>query len=259
MTRQALCAAAAFAAAALLAGCADLPEGAGGEREVVVVAEGWAPVAGDSLISVRHRALAEAQKKAVETAVGVTVRASTKVDDAVNVRQSIVANVGGTIRSYEVLSERQEGGFYKARIRAVVLYRPSQAPKGLKPDVVQVRVADEKVADAIRATVSGYDYPLTETESDADVVVTGVVESYGRSDLRLGGFYSWKVTVSLSAVDRRTGRVIERQGEASALDIDEQAARDAAREQAGQAAGLALVNALETPAQPAASDQASAR
>ena len=104
---------------AATAGCASLDgPSPSGRREISVDAEGWAPVQGGDTPSARRRALAEAQKKAVEKAVGVTVRANTRVDDAISVKQSIEANLGGTIRRYEVTSEGEEGGFFKVGIRA---------------------------------------------------------------------------------------------------------------------------------------------
>lgn len=94
-----------------------------GEKGEVVEAEGWAPLDAADLLGSKQRSLGEAQKKAVERVVGVYISAKTRVAQAVNVDQNILAKVGGYIKKYDVLSERQEEGFYKTRIRALVLYQ----------------------------------------------------------------------------------------------------------------------------------------
>ena len=93
-----------------------------GERGEVVEAEGWAAVDAKDAYGTKQRALAEAQRKAVERVVGVYISAKSRVNQAIEVDQNILANVGGYIRKYDVLSEREEDGFHKTRIKAVVLY-----------------------------------------------------------------------------------------------------------------------------------------
>lgn len=228
------------------AACSGLRR-ADGAREVVVEAEGWAPAAGTSLLSSKRRALADAQKKAVEKAVGVTVSARTKVDDAISVRQSIEANLGGTIRRYEVLSERAEGAFYKVLIRAAVLHRPRDPGRRLKAVSFSVRLPQEKAASALRATLLSYDYPLGESDAEAAVLVSGVVETAGRSDLRLGGFHSSRARLTLSVADRRDGSTAEKTCEGAALDLDERAAQDAALEEAAGRCGQELARMFSEP------------
>lgn len=235
----------------LAAGCAGWPElGAEGEgrRVVSVQAEGWAPLSpGDGPLTARHRALAEAQKKAVEKAVGVTLRASTRVDDAVNIRQSIEANMGGVIRRYEVLSEGAKDGFFKVRIRADVLYRPPSVASGVKVLRFSVRLSSPKIAAALRDALASSDFQLVEEEGRADVLVTGIVESYGLADPRLGGMYSYRAKVTLKVADVRSGKVSEGSYEASAIDLDDGMAQDIALEKAGRDAGLALVSFYAPP------------
>ena len=115
---------AAVAGAVLLAGCsgARLKVGAAQEGEVIE-AEGWTPVVDDDVLGMKQRSLADAQKKAVERVVGVFISAKTRVSKAVTVDQNILANVSGYVQKYDVLSERREEGFYKTRIRALVLYK----------------------------------------------------------------------------------------------------------------------------------------
>jgi hypothetical protein len=92
------------------------------ETGEVVEAEGWVPSDAKDLAGTRQRALAEAQRKAVERVVGVYISAKTRVAQAVDVDQNILARVGGYIRKYDVLSEKEENGLFKTRIKAVVLY-----------------------------------------------------------------------------------------------------------------------------------------
>ena len=107
-----------------LAGCASgrLEVGPAKDGEVVE-AEGWSPVDASDPLGTKKRSLAEAQKKAVEKVVGVYISAKTRVSQAVSVNQNILANVQGYINKYEIVGEKQEEGFYKTRIRALVRYQ----------------------------------------------------------------------------------------------------------------------------------------
>ncbi|MFH1725504.1 MAG: hypothetical protein ABII00_12915 [Elusimicrobiota bacterium] len=112
------------ALASAWAGCSGgrLKVGATKDGEVVE-AEGWAPIDENDPLGTKKRSLVEAQKKAVERVVGVFISAKTRVSEAVTVDQNILANVEGYLKKYEVLSEREEEGFHKTRIRALVLYK----------------------------------------------------------------------------------------------------------------------------------------
>jgi hypothetical protein len=233
----------------LTAGCAGVGtrgDADGGRREIVVDAEGWAPISGSDTLDARRRALIEAQKKAVEKAVGVTLRARTRVDDAVNVKQSIVANMGGTIGRYEVTSESQEGGFFKVGIHAVVVYQPLAPERPEKTaSKLAIRISSPGVEAAVRGALAASDFEFSEAGAPADVVVTGVVETKGVADPRLGGFYSYTAKVTLTAADSRSGRVTQTEYEAAAVDTDESAARQRSLESAGNTAGVQLATALQ--------------
>ena len=109
-------------ACVLLAGCfhGRLRSGTR-EKGELVEAEGWTPLDPNKPLETRRRALAEAQKNAVEKVTGVAVTATTKVDLAVTSEQKISADVGGYIHKYEILWEKKDDGFLKIRIRAFVL------------------------------------------------------------------------------------------------------------------------------------------
>jgi hypothetical protein len=221
-----------------------------GWKQVTVEAEGWAPLVDADLLSAKRRALIDAQKKAVEKAVGVTVKADTRVDNAIALRQSISANMGGTIRRYDILSESSEDGFLKVRIRAAVLYRIVAEHHPMRPTRFFVRITGEKLASALRAELTLWDYPLVESSEEADVVVTGVMETFGVADSRLGGLYSCKAKVTLDVADVPNGEVSHQAYEASAIDLDDRSAYEQALQKAGRMAGLDIATRFSAKTKP---------
>ncbi|MDD5773867.1 MAG: hypothetical protein PHX78_10425 [bacterium] len=96
------------------------------EEEIAVVeAEGIVSIKNNDIINAKKRALADAQKNAVEMSVGVYVNAVTRVEKSMLVEQKILSKTNGYIKKYKILSEGtvSQGGqdnFYKTRIEAVV-------------------------------------------------------------------------------------------------------------------------------------------
>lgn len=92
------------------------------EKEIteVVLAEGLASVLNNDLLDAQKRALAEAQRNAVEMTVGVYVNAATRVEKAILVDQQILSKTNGYIKKYKIISEGREGDFYKTKIEALV-------------------------------------------------------------------------------------------------------------------------------------------
>ena len=70
-------------------------------------------------------------------------------------------------------------------------------------------LAEEKAVGAVRSALASRDFELSENDSEADVAVTGVVETRGLSDPRLGGFYSYTAKVSLTAAASSTAWPID--------------------------------------------------
>src|SRR6266478_3685841 len=100
----------ALAAAGGLAACAHerLKVGETSEGEVVeAVGETMIDQSSDALM-IKKRALAEAQKKAVEMVVGVHVSAKTLVSKAIEIQSNILARTDGYVKKYDVLKEWQE-------------------------------------------------------------------------------------------------------------------------------------------------------
>lgn len=113
----------------ILSGCAtgrsnirdvQKKESAERERTEIVRATGIAAVINDDLVEAKKRALADAQKNAVEMTVGVYVNAATRVEKAIMVDQQILAKTNGYIKKYKILSEGKENEFYKLTIEALV-------------------------------------------------------------------------------------------------------------------------------------------
>lgn len=266
-------------------GCAhDRLKPGRGEAGEIIEAEGWSPIDPQDEAATKARALAEAQKKAVERVVGVFISAKTRVDQAVNVDSRILANVKGYIRKYDVVAEKEEGGFHKTKIRALVLYqkigedlrdlglvRPPPPP-GNPSVVVRVKAkgqGKDAMADAAASGVrrgllergfSVVDEDLkdvgmvrsTDTaaalaavkRAKADVVVTGEAEAYPIEDARLAGFRSVRARVTLQAV-KAGGQVLsQKTQEASGLDPAAPVAEGKAYDAAGALAGEAMANEL---------------
>lgn len=244
-------------ALALLSGCASLRGGAP-ESVEAIEAEGWAPLDAQDSAGTRQRALVEAQKKAVEKVTGVFLAASTRVDAAVAVRQKITADVKGTIRRYEVLGEKEEDGFYKIRIRAIVARPkpgqtptppdiPSEPPPGSPPVFVSITGLGEPAASAVRGKLQERGFRLAENEASQQplLVLRGQARVYEIKDHRLGAFQSYRARLTLEAVESPAGAVVWRESrEASALGVDAESASSQALENAAELAGLSAAEGL---------------
>ncbi|MBI4346802.1 MAG: hypothetical protein HY553_08095 [Elusimicrobia bacterium] len=256
-------------AATLLAGCAHdrLRLGKGEEGEVIE-AEGWSPIDAQDEIGTKQRALAEAQKKAVERVVGVFISAKTRVDQAVNVDSRILANIKGYIRKYDVVKERKEAGFHKTTIRALVLYRKigedlkelglvrPPPPPGNPRVAVRIQAKSKEKAAAAEAAAHGVRRGLLERgfqvvdedekENKADVLVTGDAEAYPIEDARLAGFRSMRARVTVKATKAGGQVMSHKTQEASGLDPSAEVAEGKAYDSAGALAGEALANELNS-------------
>ncbi|MFH1645076.1 MAG: flagellar assembly protein T N-terminal domain-containing protein, partial [Candidatus Omnitrophota bacterium] len=91
-----------------------------GEQTAVVEVEGIVNIINNDIPNAKKRAIVDAQKNAVEMAVGVYVNASTRVEKTVLVEQKILSKTNGYIKKYKILQESREGNFYKTKIQAVV-------------------------------------------------------------------------------------------------------------------------------------------
>ncbi len=104
-----------------VAGCATAP--VSGAGTTTVEAEGRGVDA--------PQALADALKRCVEKALGVSLAASTRVEGAVAVRRRIWADSRGRVERWTVLGERTRDGLTVVRVRAAV--RRMTEGEGLLP------------------------------------------------------------------------------------------------------------------------------
>lgn len=226
--------AAALAVLLGLAGCATAPARAPHSR--TVEAEGWAALAPGEAGPPRARALADAQRRAVEKAAGVRVAAATRVEQAVAVRQRIWTDAGGRVESWETLEERREDGFLKVRIRAVVRLGDDASAMPPPPGAT-VRVgAGGPSAAGLRRGLSRAGWSVS--DKDADYVATAETRANVSRDARLAPFVSGRVRVTVSLREAASGAVVwESSRDAAGLDSDALTAVAEAGESAGELAG----------------------
>ncbi|NNN07311.1 MAG: hypothetical protein HKL90_15580 [Elusimicrobia bacterium] len=264
MTRAARLGAAVLLAAAALAACAHDPlRLAPGEQGEVVESEGWAPWNAADPQGSRRRSLADAQRKAVEAVVGVYVSAKTRVDADATVEQRILSEVSGYVRRYQVLNVRQDGGFLKTKLRALVLYKKvGDDLKRLGLTRPPALPGDPRVSVSLRATpddAGAAERGLRAALLDAglrvidgaggDILVRGASTAAPLGEGPYGGFglRSARASVSLEAVKPATGEVIAGESrQASAIDATPEVARARAAAAAAKLAADALVRDLSS-------------
>ncbi|MEW6087615.1 MAG: hypothetical protein AB1498_04865 [bacterium] len=145
------------------------PAKTGEEKEeiAVVEAEGIVNIKNNDIVSAKKRALSDAQKNAVEMAVGVYVNATTRVEKSMLVEQKILSKTGGYIKKYKILSEGAQDNLYKTKIEAVVkieeinkdlsdagLNRPPRVPSSLNfAVIIEDRIDDINNEDKVSENV----------------------------------------------------------------------------------------------------------
>ena len=249
------------AAAVLLSACGrGAVRLAPGEKGEVVESEGWAPLDDADVLGTKRRSLADAEKKAVETTVGVFISAKTRVDQTVSIDERILADLNGYIRRYEILGERREDGFLKTRIRAVILYKKvgdelkhlglSKPPPPTGNPRVAVRLDPERgpaAAQALRKAFAAAGFTVVDRgdPQESDLLIRGAAESRALPGDGLGGLHSSRATLTLEAVKTKTGEVLaSKTQEASALDASDDAASAKAQGVAASLAGESLAKEL---------------
>jgi hypothetical protein len=222
-----------FAALLLASGCATAPGGAGGRKRVAAVGRG----------ADAESALADAQKRAVEKALGVSISASTRVEGAVAVRRRIWADARGRVESWTVLDARKEEGLSSVRIRASVI-RLADGEEVPPPSDTTVRI--EAAGPAGQGLRRGFGARgFTVVEKGGDYVVRARSTSELLHDPRTSPFVSGRARVLLSIVDSRTGAVVaERASEAGSLASDALSASSSAVGSAGELGGREAADGL---------------
>lgn len=215
------------------AGCASAPAAGSGRR--IVDAEGWGA---DSA-----SALADAQKRAVEEALGVAISASTRVEKAVAVKRRIWADSRGRIESWTVRSDKAENGLRAVRIRAVVV-RLAEGEEVPPPNDTKVRIeAPGPAGEGLRRGFVARGFIVVEAGEDFVVTARGAAELL--RDPRTAPFVSGRGRVRVSVKNAATGGLVfERSFEAAALDSDPLSASALAVAGAGETGGRDAADGL---------------
>jgi hypothetical protein len=221
----------------ILAGCASAPMT--GDERLSVEVEGSAPDGPGAAV----RALADAQKRAVEKALGVALAASTRVEAAITVRRRIWADARGRVESWTVLGDKSADGLRIIRIRAVV--RRLSAGEAVPPPLeTTVRIEASGPAEVgLRRSFGTRGFTVVERGGDFVVKASGSSERL--RDMRTAPFVTGRGRVSVSVVDAATGGVVwEQSREAADLDLDPLNASARAIESAGELGGRDAADGL---------------
>jgi hypothetical protein len=248
----------------LIVGCASnrLRVGKSAEGEVVE-AEGLAPYNAKDLIATKRASLTDAQRTAVEKAVGTYITARTRVDKAVAIENNILARSEGYVKKYEILKESIEGDLYKTRIRALVAMSTLESdlknfsiiePYGSKKIKLTVAVeesVDSNPTDSVAAQNAfqksfidrGYIILGAEKAAEADLVVSGRANASPFQATGLGGFVSYRAVMSVEVKKPSTGEImVSLTKEASGLGGSPALAASKALETVGTQAGDAAAS-----------------
>jgi len=85
-----------------------------------VTAEGVAAIQGNARDIARDAAIEDAQKRAVEQAIGILIDSQTEVENYQLISDKILAQTKGYIKQYSVVGETVDGGLLRVRINAEV-------------------------------------------------------------------------------------------------------------------------------------------
>jgi hypothetical protein len=230
LPRLTLACAALFAAA--LTGCSwhhsRLKLGDKGADGEVVEADGLAPNNEKDLIATKRASLVDAQRNAVEKAVGVYVSARTLVEKAVAIENNILAKTDGYVKKYDIIQEGPQGEFYHTKIRALVALKALQEdlkeitladtpdlkkPRvliDLKEDVNKEAIDERPASEAMARALTDAQFVIVDADraKEADVVIRGKASAYPFQGEGLGGFVSYRAHLSADAVRAGTNEVV---------------------------------------------------
>lgn len=230
--------------AALAAACAHAPAR---PRPARVFAEGWAPLDARDRAGVRRAAIADALRGAVQQAAGAKISARTRVSRSVAIDDEVSARVRGAVRSYDVVEEKEESGFLKVRVAALV---ESEPPQGGRPEPppgdprVRVTITGANAASAtagVRRGLLERGFTVVD-DGDADISVQGEVAAHPH-----GLASSWpssRARVSLEARSKQGQILSTTSREASAVGLGTAAAQAKASEAAGLLSGEDLAREM---------------
>jgi hypothetical protein len=262
-----------------LTGCATTETKPTASFKVEIVdAEGLAPLIADIGLS-RKNAINDAQKRAVESVVGVYVSADSLVSKAKLVEDYITSKTEGFIQNYKILSEKKDSDFYRVRIKAWVRSedlskkiseidinpqkyvtpsisfwideksdsQPSQtniAELQLMKMFVDAGfvVSDHKPQEFYKnSTVLLNDNSENLERLKSDIVVIGETSSNFNTDRGLGGLVSYRANLSLKVLMTSTRDIVTTANDAaSGIDVNKPASSEKAIQNVARKVGQEL-------------------
>ncbi|HBE88083.1 MAG TPA: hypothetical protein DDW67_02960 [Elusimicrobia bacterium] len=224
-----------------------------------VEAEGSAPVV-DGADAARKAALGDALRNALALVVGVYVSQESMVSQAVLIDETITSQTEGYIEKYETLKEWRDGDFYKVRVLAHVRKEDLTLKlRDLEPE--PVKLGNPVICFAVAETVDGAKAGVSAAETElksvfagagfltgegenCDITIKGSADSAFNTREGLGGFVSYRATLSLSADKAGGGALAAVQDAAGGIDLNDAAAARAAVINAVKKAGPDLKDRL---------------
>ena len=211
----------------------------------VVEAEGLSPVVNGDAEGAKKAALADAMRNALGLVVGIYVSQDALVSKSVLIDENITSQTEGYIEKYEVLKESREGDFHKTRIRAHVRKEDLSA-KLRQLETEPQRLGNPVIGFDIKEAVDGKDQPssfaelelkgsftdagfMTGEKGKADILIKGSARSDFNTREGLGGFVSYRASLSVNAVKQGSDETLATAQEtAGGIDLNDAAAARAA-------------------------------
>jgi len=233
----------------------------------VVEAVGYAPYEPKNLIATKRASLTDAQRNAVEKAVGVYISAKAMVEQAIQIENNILAKTEGYVRKFDIVKEEVEGDLYKTTIRALVALKDLEAdlkdmsllntPELERPRVRVVisEMIDKSSTDELPASralesvliEAGYKVVGEDRINDAELIIQGKASAHPFQSQGLGGFISYRARMTVQVVQPGTNDVIfSLSKEASGLGGSEELAALKSLETVGNLLGVELAERVET-------------
>jgi hypothetical protein len=88
----------------------------------------------DDVAAARKMAISDGLRIAVEQAKGVMVKGETEVKDFAALRDEVVSKTRGFVRTYKILSEKQEGNIYRVTLEVEVMLSDPKAAAPVRMD-----------------------------------------------------------------------------------------------------------------------------
>lgn len=210
----------------LITGCfskSRLKMGTTDEGEVVE-ATGMAPHDSSDLLRTKRASLTDAQRNAVEKAVGVFVSARALNEQAIQIENNILAQTEGYIKKYDILKENVDGVFYKTKIRALVAIRDLEAdlkkmsllrsPELVRPRV-QIVLSEniDQYANEQKPTSTMLSKELIKkgyviVSENPDLEIQGSVVAHPFQASGLGGFVSYRARAEVKVLNAGTKEIV---------------------------------------------------